>query len=198
MELKANTEKELAHTITAKRRTYFINAGHRGNGTGAMGNGIDEGAEAIWLRDKIVQTLSDYGCIVKKDDDKAQLSAVVKSINTSCKPDDICLDIHFNAAGASATGTECFVREGAKVLEKLIAIELTNKLKSVLGIKNRGVKTDNQGQHSRLAMCSDIRCNAVLVEICFLSNANDAAAYKEKRYEVVQAIVSSLMKNYGI
>lgn len=198
MEIKAIHEKQLAASIAASKRTYFINAGHRGKGTGAVGNGIDEGTEAIWLRDKVAFALKCNSRNVVVDDDKMQLASVVKTINSKCKADDICLDIHFNAAAASATGVECYVREGARVLEKMIAIEMTRLISNTLGIKNRGVKTDNQGQHSRLAMCSDIRCNAVLVEICFLSNTNDAEKYKSHRLEIVRNIVDSLIKNYGL
>lgn len=197
MEIKAVQEKQFAQSVSASRRRYYISAGHRGKGTGASGYGIDEGLEAIFLRDKVAYSMRTNGRVVTTDDDKAQLSAVVKSINTSCKPDDISLDIHFNAAGAAATGVECFVREGAKVTEKLIAIELCQRISKTLGIKNRGVKTDNQGQHSKLAMCSDIRCNAVLLEVCFVSNQGDAAKYKEHRMEVVRDIIDALIKNYG-
>lgn len=197
MEIKAFQEKQFAKSVAASRRKYYISAGHRGKGTGASGYGVDEGLEAIFLRDKVAQSIRTTNRIVVTDDDKAQLSAVVKAINTSCNPDDISLDIHFNAAGAAATGVECFVREGARVTEKLVAIELCRLISNTLGIKNRGVKTDNQGQHSKLAMCSDIRCNAVLLEVCFLSNQGDVAKYKEHRMEVVRNIIDALTKNYG-
>lgn len=183
--------------MTAKRRKYFISAGHRGKGTGAVGNGIDEGAEAIFLKDKVTVTLRGMGAIVVNDDDKAQLSSVVKNINAQAEPDDISLDIHFNAGPATATGVECFVRKGARVREKAIAIELCQRISKTMGIKSRGVKTDDMGQHTKLAMCSDVRCDAVLLEVCFISNSDDAKKYKENRMVVVRDIVNALTKTYG-
>lgn len=176
------------------RNKFFISAGHRGRGTGASGNGIDEGAEAIVLRNEVSAVLRGMGYEVVNDADNATLSAVVKAINMAQKPDDVSLDIHFNAAGSTATGVECFVREGARVMEKVIAIELCQALSSVMGIRNRGVKSDSMGQHSRLAMCSDIRCSAILLEVCFLSSTGDVSKYRAHKMEVVRAIADVLAK----
>lgn len=193
MEIKAIKEKEFAQSIKAERRKYYINAGHRGKGTGAVGF-IDEGSETIALRDLVSTELMKTGAIVVKDDDKAQLSAVVKSINSTCTKDDVCVDIHFNAASnKSATGVECLVRQNAPEKEKALAKDICQRLAGVIQIKNRGVKSDNEGAHSRLAMCSDIRCTAVLVEVCFVSNEDDSKKYISSRYMVANAIAKSLL-----
>lgn len=197
MNMKVETGVKNMTAAPAKKafkNKFFISAGHRGRGTGAMGNGIDEGAEAIVLRNEVSSVLRGMGYEVINDADNATLSAVVKSINMAQKPDDVSLDIHFNAAGSQATGVECFVREGAKVMEKVIAIDLCAALSSVMGIKNRGVKADSMGQHSRLAMCSDIRCSAILLEVCFLSSTTDVTKYREHKMEVVRAIADTLAK----
>lgn len=192
--IEVKETRQAAAAIKAKRWKFYISAGHRGKGTGASGNGIDEGVEAIWVRDQVSEVLRSLGYRVENDKNTDQLSAVVKGINATAEPEDISLDIHFNAAGKTATGVECLVREAARVTEKTIAIDMCQRISKTLGIKNRGVKTDNQGQHSRLAMCSDIRCNALLVEICFISNSDDAARYKDSRLEIVRDIVDSLVK----
>lgn len=197
MEIKAQTEKAFAKAVQGTKRKYFISAGHRGRGTGATGNGIDEGAETIFLKEKVTVTLKGMGYSVVNDDDKAQLASVVKAINAAAEPDDVSLDIHFNAGPSTATGVECFVRKGARVREKAIAIDLCSRISKTLGIKSRGVKTDDQGQHNKLAMCSDVRCDAVLLEVCFISNSTDAARYKENRMVVVRDIVDALTKTYG-
>lgn len=197
MEIKAYTEKSAAHAINAKRCKYFISAGHRGKGTGASGNGIDEGSEVIWLRDKVCDTLTFKGYNAIKDNSTALLRDVVAAINAKAEPDDFSLDIHFNAASPAATGVEAFVREGARVREKVVAIEMVEQIAKALNIKNRGVKTDSQGQHSKLAMCN-LKCDCMLIEVCFISNGMDAERYKENRMVVVQSIVSSLLKNYGL
>lgn len=193
MEIKAVNEKEFANSIKAERRKYYINAGHRGKGTGANGF-LDEGSETIALRDLVVAELKKISALVVKDDDKAQLSAVVKSINSSCTKDDVCLDIHFNAASSkSSTGVECLVRQNSSDKEKALASDICKRLSGVMQIKNRGVKSDNEGAHSRLAMCSDIRCTAVLLEVCFVSNEDDVKKYQSNRYMVANAIAKALL-----
>lgn len=196
METKLSTLlKADAKQITAakRRKMVFVNAGHRGPKTGAVGF-LDEGTEAIFLRTHICRRLKELGHVSIKDDDKAVLSSVVKNINSMCDPDDICIDIHFNAASVSATGTECFVRKGARVVEKDLAIDICDKISSLLRIKNRGVKTDDQGQHSRLAMCSDIKCNAVLIEVCFITNETDVKRYSENRIALAESIAGCISK----
>lgn len=192
MEIKAIKEKEFAQSIKAERRKYYINAGHRGKGTGAVGY-FDEGSETIALRDLVCTELMKAGATVLKDDDKAQLSEVVKKINSTCSVGDVCIDIHFNAAGKTATGVECLVRQKASDKENRLAKDICQRLAGVMNIRNRGVKADNEGAHSRLAMCSDIKCTSVLIEVCFVSNEDDVNSYKGSRYMVANAIAKSLL-----
>lgn len=193
MEIKASTAKEIAQSISGRRRTYFINAGHRGAKTGAIGY-IDEGAEAICLRQLIAAQLKQTGSVVITDDDKAQLSSVVKTINAKCTPDDVCIDLHFNASSnKEARGSECFVRVGSSKKERELAKEISSRIAAVLQTKDRGAKEDNQGAHTRLAMCRDINCTAVLIEVCFVTNPDEVGKYLNSRYAVAQAIVKSIL-----
>ena len=71
-----------------KKKCALI-AGHRGPGTGAVGY-IDEGAETIWLRDRIEYFLcTKYNIVPLVDNDNATLNEVVKKLRTELDKKDI-------------------------------------------------------------------------------------------------------------
>ena len=177
-------------------RKIFLTAGHRGGTTGANYNGIKEAEETIWLRNEIADMLKRKGVEVEIDNDRASLSEVIATINAECKPTDICVDLHFNAvANPSANGTEVFKPFNSSDLEIEVAEDLLYSTCMVLNTKNRGVKREGEGTHQRLAMLSDIRCNSVLLEVCFISNIADANKYKEKRDELVIILAEQLLRH---
>ncbi len=55
-----------------------------------------------------------------------------------------------------------------------------------LGIANRGAKGEASGQHSRLAYIS--QGGGILVELFFLTNKHDLAAYIANRRRCVEAV----------
>lgn len=174
----------------------FISAGHRGKGTGAIGF-IDEGAECISLRNKIVADLKSIapGATVIVDDDKAQLSSVVNSINKQSSSQDISLDIHFNSfSNSSANGCEVLVSQFASESTRSMANGLLNVVAATLGIYSRGVKKESAGQHNKLAMLSGIKPKAMLLEVCFVSNASDAAKYQQNK-DALSMNIAKYLKN---
>jgi N-acetylmuramoyl-L-alanine amidase len=81
---------------------------------------------------------------------------------------DIMLSIHCNAANGAANGTETFYRgEGNKAMAEKINAALCKSL----GTKSRGVKTESQSQHARLAVMAFQPC--FLIELGFIDNAAD-------------------------
>lgn len=176
-------------------RKIYLTAGHRGGTTGANYNGIKEAEETIWLRDEISSILNRRGVEVEIDNNKSSLSEVVQTINASCKPTDICVDLHFNAvANPSANGTEVFRPFNSSDIEIELAEDMLYPTCMVLKTKNRGVKREGEGTHRRLAMLSDVMCNSVLLEICFISNLNDAVKYKENKDELAILLAEQLLR----
>lgn len=176
-------------------RKIYLCAGHRGGTTGANYNGIKEAEETIWLRDEIASILRKKGVQVEIDNDSASLSQVVQTINVGCKKTDICVDLHFNAVGnPTANGTECFKPFNSSDTEIELAEDLLYATCMCLGTKNRGVKREGEGTHQRLAMLSDVMCNSVLLEVCFISNLNDSVKYKEKREELAIILAEQLYR----
>ena len=133
--------------------------------------------------------------LVDTDNDSASLSQVIATINASCKKTDICVDLHFNAvANPGANGTEIFKPFNSTDTEMELAEDLLYSTCMILGTKNRGVKREGEGTHSRLAMLSDVMCNSVLLEVCFISNREDANKYKEKRDELAIILAEQLLR----
>ena len=67
----------------------ILTAGHTGAGTGAqcITTQFDEGAENIWLRNRVAEILTNkYGLVVLVDEDKASLKLLVKELSrdTAC------------------------------------------------------------------------------------------------------------------
>lgn len=177
-------------------RKIYLTAGHRGGTTGANYNGIKEAEETIWLRNEIADMLKRKGVEVEIDNDSASLSEVVAQINVGCKKTDICVDLHFNAVGnPTANGTEVFKPFNFTDTEMELAEDLLYSTCMILGTKNRGVKREGEGTHSRLAMLSDVSCNSVLLEVCFISNREDANKYKEKRDELAIILAEQLLRH---
>ena len=175
------------------KRVILI-AGHNGKGTGANGF-IDEGEETIVLRDLIAEELRVRGIvhITDKEREKEKLAAIVTWIKSIFRKSDICVDLHFNAASTpTATGCEVLIPSKFDATERNLATELSNYISNTLGIKNRGVKTESQGQHTSLAMLSGFDCTNILIEVCFVSNKEDAKKYFAKREELAAGIAQIL------
>ena len=81
---------------------------------------------------------------------------------------DIMLSLHCNAANGAANGTETFYRGEAN---KPMAEKINAAVCKALGTKSRGVKTESQSQHARLAVMAFQPC--FLIELGFIDNAAD-------------------------
>jgi N-acetylmuramoyl-L-alanine amidase len=108
---------------------------------------------------------------------------------------DIALDIHFNSCGdPSVGGTEAIVPNRYTSDEWQIADELVTTTCMILGTKNRGIKTEQQTPHQRLAMLSNYDACNILLEICFVNNKTDIASYKKHKGELAKAYAEILHK----
>lgn len=169
-------------------------AGHNGEGSGAVSPFLDEGIETIILRNLIAINLTRLGYMdYTIDDDKDKLNTVITTLKGNVEPDDILIDIHFNAADPKATGTEVFIPTNYDEVEKELACQLLNEVTATLGIRSRGVKVEGQSQHNRLGMLH-LPCHTVLLEVCFLTNKSDVYKYKENREELAERIANILIK----
>lgn len=174
----------------------YIIAGHNGKGTGANSKWLNEGSETIVLRDLIVKRIrqKNPNIPVVVDNEKTSLSGIVRWLRNIIKPNDISIDIHFNACGNSkVSGTECFIPTRHTELEYSLAKSIAGLTSSILNTPNRGVKTEEKSQYKKLAMLSGISGINVLWEVEFLSNEKAISQYLKKRTVLADAIADALI-----
>ena len=107
----------------------------------------------------------------------------------------VLVDHHFNASSnPNATGTEVIVSNNANANSKALAKELAEGTACILGIANRGVKTEAQTARGRIGILNLNAGIACLVEIAFLSNPNDMVKYELKKDELARFYADTYIK----
>ena len=161
-----------------------LTAGHTGPDTGAQcaATHFDEGAENIWLRNRIAEILTnDYGVVVLVDEDEATLQLVKKRIEENAPYIDFVIDLHFNAhTNPNARGSEAIVADDATTLELRFASRLAHTTSDALDIPLRCIKSESQTPHHRLAMLH-LTPQSIILEVCFCTSPEDVEAYRNNR-----------------
>ena len=182
-------------------RRLFISAGHSANGGTDKGvpptpfsKGKTEGELTLALRNAIVDSLTVMGIKVYKDKDTNALKetlAHIKNIFTS-KPNDILIDILFNAFNGKANGVEAIIPTAASIKEVTIAQRVC-ELFSNFGFKNRGVKDEKRTARGTLGWMRPSGEN-ILIEVCFMDNEGDMKIYFEK-FQEIQYTLALLLRD---
>jgi N-acetylmuramoyl-L-alanine amidase len=171
-----------------------VHAGHNKAGKvacGAVGI-LNESNEARAVKNEVIRLLTllghtVYDCTV--DDAKSQADNLSKIV-AKCNSHDVDVDlsIHFNAGAndqvgnGKTTGTEVYIYPNGGMHGK--AQNVVNSI-AALGFKNRGVKTSKD-----LYVLRKTKAPAMLVECCFVDDADDARLYDA--YSMASAIVYGL------
>ena len=185
----------------------ILTAGHTGPDTGAQcaTTQFDEGAENIWLRNRIAEILTNkYGLVVLMDDDRASLQTITKQLSVTpsgldgdgntlirglypclCSDTptafDFVIDLHFNAhSNPNARGTEAIVADDATTLELQFASRLAHTTSDALDIPLRCIKSESETLHHRLAMLH-LTPQSIILEVCFCTSPEDVEAYRNNR-----------------
>lgn len=87
------------------------------------------------------------------------------------------ISIHCNSGPATASGTETFYRK-----RSIWASQVHTATLKALGLNDRGEKHESQSQHPRLGVLA--AKNSCLVELGFISNAEDLKRMKDKARRV--------------
>ncbi|MBU5478956.1 N-acetylmuramoyl-L-alanine amidase [Eubacterium sp. MSJ-13] len=185
----------------AKIKAVTVHGGHNPSGRIACGASdyIDESREDRIITKKVVRLLKKngikaYDCTVNNGTSQRD---VLKKICAKCnsKVRDIDISIHFNASDhqrvpdGKTTGTEVWVRDTSAVKGE-VARRICNQIAKV-GFKNRGVKTT-----SDLWFLNKTKKPALLIEVCFVSDPDDAILYKKHKDDIAKAIVQAVI-NYN-
>jgi N-acetylmuramoyl-L-alanine amidase len=176
----------------------FISAGHcnlpgPNHDPGAPGvDGRWEANETVILRDAVIDEIKRMGFTdIVYDLNSETLRQYLKRINTG--NGSTVVEFHFNAGPRIATGTESLIAAGASVYAKDMASEFAVSTAKILGIRNRGVKSEADTRHKRLALMRESGIVA-LVEVCFITHAADMAAYDRNFKVLVQSYAAIIIK----
>ncbi|MEA5534941.1 N-acetylmuramoyl-L-alanine amidase [Crocosphaera sp. XPORK-15E] len=180
----------------------FISAGHSLGDPGAStAIGTTESQEMMKTRQLIIDELKAKNYQENVDffsvPDTYSLGQTIQWINQRAKPGDVALEIHGNAANGNAKGTECFYifgnaqrKENAKLLLKALLDEVP-KLKTHGG--DNGAKPDTESHPGSLAFCRQVSIPSLLLELCFVDNAQDMDLLRDNRKRFAQGIVNGLI-----
>ena len=157
--------------------------------TGAAANGLVEDEIALDLVRRIGHHLRAAGhkTVYTRPDNKlialSKRGIIAKEANCG-----LFLSIHCNAGPRAACGVEAFVAKGDSA-SRNIAQRLVAEV-SAQGLRYRGVKWDCDSQYSRLAVLRDTyrHMPAILLEVGFLTNPNDARLLSDKHFRETVAI----------
>lgn len=176
-------------------KKLIITAGHSLNQGGASGNGNKEELLTIEMKDLIINAIRSFGSDVEiwEDNDTDSLSQVISKTKAAATSKDILFDIHFNAGVSNASGTECFIAVNAREKTKRIAARVAELTAGMLQTKNRGVKLENQSQHSRLGMLHSA-ASSVLWEVQFITNNEGMRVYHEMKERLAIGIANILIQ----
>lgn len=174
------------------RRLLFVSAGHssvKGKDNGAVAiDGRTEGQLTEEFRNLFVAECKALGITCNVDGANSVLSDTINLFKKYTNKDSILIEFHFNAGPASATGTEVLVpsRKEYTDIEVELGRALSQKASEVLGIPNRGFKTEEESARGRLGWMR-LTGHNILPEICFISNKFNLSMYDIKKKELAKA-----------
>lgn len=168
----------------------FVTAGHSNQDPGASGNGYTEAALTKEFRDLVLLQLKNMGIAAWFDNDNDTLATVLHKMTPS--ESDVCLDIHFNAGPIGATGVEVIIADRHTNAETGAATRMCVKAAQIMGIRNRGVKTESDTARKLIGILHNEKGINLLIEIGFISNAADLKAYHSKKRELAVEVAIHL------
>ena len=170
------------------RRPFTVTAGHNDQDPGATYFGFKEeelmqelrNIVALKLREKGHQVLTDGGTHINE-----ALNRAIRLIVGSAAA----IELHTNAStNGAATGVEVV----ALPKDKSLAQALAKGIADVLGLRLRGDGGWIDQSQSHRGKLGFVYNGGLLVEVFFLSNMGDLAAYQSKKWLVAQAIADVL------
>lgn len=162
----------------------YISAGHSNTDPGAVANGRREADIAVEFRN-IVSFYLSRDKVRHELDGSGTENLPLATVVRSSRNHRVSVEFHCNAGPASANGVEvlCAPKDNDT------AAQICEAISNGLGIRNRGVKPENAGQHHRLAF---VRAGGMIVELFFLTNKKDLAAYDARKWLAARAVARIL------
>ena len=166
---------------------FTVTAGHSDKDPGACANGYKEADLAVWLRDIVASKLRQLGHTVIEDGVDGQNQPLNTAISL-IKGSDKAIEIHFNAASASAKGVETISLPKDKALSQ----ELSQAIAEVLETSVRGQNGWIDQSQSHRGKLGYVSAGGIIVEIAFITNPVEMAMYESRKWLVASAIARVL------
>lgn len=176
----------------------FISAGHGGleNGVrnvGARVAGTTEAQEMIALRDAVVPELRSRGYEVLSVPDDLSATQSIDWINARAKPGSVAIELHTEEFSNQATrGATVYYIANNRQRRAQAELILLSLIKQVPELPSRGVKPDTAAGTGRLNFVRQTVPPALLVELAYLTNANDFALLTQRRRNFALGLANGL------
>ncbi|WP_414548845.1 N-acetylmuramoyl-L-alanine amidase family protein [Anabaena sp. CCY 0017] len=174
--------------------TIFLSAGHGAGDPGAVAGGTKEAAEMKLTCDAVEKELKSRGLKVSVVPE-LRVRPTIDWINRQAKRGDVALELHADAfSNISVRGASSFYirnnderRQNAKLLLEAMVSQVPG-----LSTHGQGVKPDTQAAVRRLGFCCDVKVPSLLIELGFITNADDRALIQNKRDLYATGIANGL------
>lgn len=175
-------------------KTVYIDAGHGGEDSGAVGNELFEKDINLAVSEHVTDKLKAEGAnpVASRSDDHF-LTLEDRVAKASANHADLFVSIHVNSGVASASGTETYFQsdyEGEN--SRRLAADIQSQLVSSLQTRDRGVK------ESDFYVITYSQMPSVLAELGFITNSSDADKLGSEEYQqkAADAIVNGIDSYY--
>ena len=176
----------------------FISAGHGGlesgvRDVGAKVAGTTEAAEMIALRDAVLPELRSRGYEVLSVPDDLSSRQSIDWINARAKSGSVALEIHAEGFGNQATrGATVYYIANNQQRRDQAELVLLSLIKQVPTLPSRGVRPDTSAGTGRLNFVRQTYPPALLIELAYLTNANDFALLTQRRRNFALGLADGL------
>lgn len=177
-------------------KTIYIGAGHSNADSGAIGflqgRKITEAEIVTELRNLIANEFRRQGVAFIADGEDDKNLTLSESIALAQTANGLRVELHCNAhKNSHANGTECV----GIAQHQIIAQEIALCVARVLGTRLRGTHgfiTESKTARKRLAFVSV--GNGLILELFFISNADDLARYQANKYALAKELANTIQR----
>jgi len=184
-----------------KIKKVTVHGGHNPSGKIACGASdfLDESREDRYITKKVIKLLRKNGikavnCTINNGTSQNDVLQKICAKCNAVKNADLHISIHFNSGRADKKGdrkiggTEVLLTEN--VSDKGDIAKRICRQMEKLGFTNRGVKV-NKG----LYFLNHTKAPAILAEVCFVDDKDDAVLYESSKDAVAKAIVKAVLNH---
>lgn len=181
-------------------KSLYLSAGHSNTDPGAVAHGRREADIAVEFRNLVLFYIDRHNEQVRNaggitlprtipvgTDGTGTDNLPLRTAAANARSYDIAVEFHCNAAAnMTATGVETL----SGPADMALGGRICEALARALGIRNRGAKPENAGQHHRLAF---VQAGGIIVELFFITNPGDLAQYDARKWLAARAVAQELI-----